>query len=140
MAAAASETNIGKVMATRRDEVFLATKSTSRTYDGVISNFNESLSRLQTDYVDLYQVHNIGTEDEVTALFTPDGNGKTAIDAFVQLRDEGKTRFIGITGHHDPDQLLAVLQHADAPNFDAILMPLNPSDWHRKTLSAGSSP
>ena len=74
----ASETNIGLVMASRRAEVFLATKSTSRTYSGVISNFNTSLSRLQTDYVDLYQVHNIGTEDDVTDLFTSDGLWKNS--------------------------------------------------------------
>ncbi|WP_319417187.1 aldo/keto reductase [Marispirochaeta aestuarii] len=128
----ASETNIGLVMASRRAEVFLATKSTSRTYSGVISNFNTSLSRLQTDYVDLYQVHNIGTEDDVTDLFTSDAYGRTAIDAFVQLRDEGKARFIGITGHHDPVQLLAVLTHEDAPTFDAVLMALNPADRHIK--------
>jgi uncharacterized protein len=126
----ASETNIGRVMATRRDEVFLATKSTSRTYAGVMSNFNTSLTRLQTDYVDLYQVHNIGTEDDVTELYTPDGNDKTAIDAFVELRDLGKARFIGITGHHDPAQLIAVMDHVGAPNFDAVLMALNPADWH----------
>ena len=128
-----SENNIGLVMQDRRQEVLLATKSRERTYTAVLNDFEESLIRLRTDYVDLYQVHNIGTASDVAELYQTDGSGRTAIDAFVRLRDEGRARFIGITGHHDPAQLLAVLEHSDpdAPAFDAILMALNPADWHR---------
>lgn len=129
-----SERRIGIVTEHRRNEVFLATKSRSRTYSGVMSDFNTSLSRLRTDYIDLYQVHNIGTTNDVHELFEEDGFGRTAMDAFARLRDEGKTRFIGITGHHDPTQLLSVLDRPSsdpsAPVFDAVLMALNAADRH----------
>lgn len=131
-----SETHIGQVMATRRHEVFLATKSGAKSYDDVLTSFDESVSRLQTDYVDLYQVHNIGTESDVSALYTKTA-GRSAIDAFARLRDEGRARFIGITGHHDPDQLLATLTHPDAPHFDAILLALNAADHHQKPFFGG---
>ena len=132
-----SETNIGRVMKYRRKEVFLATKSKERTYSKVLQDFDDSLNRLQTDYIDLYQVHNIGESSDVSELFAEDGNGNTAIDAFEQLRREGRegrpgAHYIGITGHHDPQQLLAVLNHDDAPAFDAVLMALNPADRHRR--------
>lgn len=128
------ERNIGEVMRTRRREVFLATKSREKTFKKVMDQFEESRNRLNTDYIDLYQVHNIGEPSDVSELFEKDSEGRTAINAFERLRDAGKVGSIGITGHHDPEQLLAVLNHPEAPAFDAVLMALNPADWHRRTF------
>lgn len=136
-----SETRIGQAIKEAgkpRRELFLATKSIRTSYSNVMSDFDNSLNRLQTDYVDLYQIHNVGPDyngfpaPNIGTLFNPDGQGRTAMDAFIRLRDEGRARFIGLTGHHDPDYLLDVLNHPQAPSFDAVLMALNPADWHTK--------
>jgi len=119
----ASETNIGLVMRERRDEVFLATKTQDRSYDGTLRLFEESLNRLQADYVDLYQIHGVRTEDDITNALNRDG----AVRAIERLRDEGVVRYIGITGHRDPDVLRRGISEYD---FDTILMTLNAGDIH----------
>ncbi len=118
-----SETNIGVVMRERRDEVFLATKTQDRSYDGTLRLFEESLNRLQTDYVDLYQVHGVRVEDDITSALGRNG----AVRAIERLRDEGAVRYIGITGHRDPDVLHRGISEYD---FDTILMTLNAADIH----------
>lgn len=118
-----SQTYIGEVMATRRDEVFLATKTHNRTRDGSLQLLEESLRLLQTDHLDLWQLHNITRTDQLDQIFGNDG----AIEALVQARDEGIVRFLGITGHYDPDVLLDGINRFD---FDTILMALNPADPH----------
>ena len=91
----ASETNIGLVMKERRDEVFLATKSHDYTYDGAMRLFENSLHRLQTDYIDLYQHHFLGGFGDLEQLRQ---NG-SAREAFEELKDEGVIGNIGVTGH-----------------------------------------
>jgi len=118
-----SQTYIGEVMATRRDEVFLATKTHNRTRDGSLQLLEESLRLLQTDHLDLWQLHNITRTDQLDQIFGSDG----AIEALMQARDEGIVRFLGITGHYDPDVLLDGINRFD---FDTILMALNPADPH----------
>jgi uncharacterized protein len=121
--AGTSERNIGRVLRKRRSEVFLATKTLDRTYDGTMRLAESSLRNLQTDTIDLYQVHSIETHEELDRIFAPDG----AIKAMERLRDEGVVRFIGITGHHDPQVLLrGITEYA----FDTILLPLNAADVH----------
>ena len=90
-----SEQRIGRVMRTRRNEVFLATKTHDRTYDGTLRLAEQSLKRLQTDHIDLYQIHNIRLHEDLDTVFSKNG----AIHAMERLRDEGVIRFIGITGH-----------------------------------------
>lgn len=118
-----SQTYIGEVMATRRDEVFLATKTHDRTRDGSLRLLEESLRLLQTDHLDLWQLHNVRTDEELDRIFGRNG----AIEAFQQARDEGIVRFLGITGHYDPAPLIRALNEFA---FDTILMALNPADRH----------
>jgi aryl-alcohol dehydrogenase-like predicted oxidoreductase len=118
-----SQTYIGEVLKTRRQEVFLATKTRDRTRDGSLKLLEESLRLLQTDHLDLWQLHNIQFMKELDQIFGKDG----AIEAFRKARDEKITRFLGITGHFDPDVLIEGLNRFE---FDTILMALNPSDPH----------
>lgn len=123
--AGGSEINIGIVMKERRDAVFLATKTHDRSYDGTMRLFEESLRRLQTDYIDLYQIHNVRVRNDVTRALGRNG----AVRAMERLRQEGSVRFIGITGHRDPDVLLKGIREYE---FDTILMSLNAADIHYK--------
>jgi aryl-alcohol dehydrogenase-like predicted oxidoreductase len=118
-----SQTYIGEVMKTRRTEVFLASKTHDRTRDGSLKLLEESLKLLQTDRLDLWQLHNVQTDAQLDAIFGKDG----AIEAMRKARDEKMVRFLGITGHFDPDVLLRGIQRFD---FDTILMALNPADRH----------
>ncbi len=118
-----SEKNIGKVMSYRRQEVFLATKSHDRTYDGTMRLFEQSLNRLQTDYIDLYQLHNLRLQSDLNRVFAPGG----AVAALKKLKEEGAIRFAGVTGHRDPDVLLRAIGEFD---FDCILLSLNAADIH----------
>jgi len=120
-----SETNIGSVMRTRRDEVFLATKTHDRSYDGTLRLFESSLNRLQTHRIDLYQVHNIRINSDVTDALGSDG----AVRAIERLRNEGAVHYVGITGHRDPEVLLWGIREYD---FDTLLMSLNAADIHYK--------
>jgi uncharacterized protein len=118
-----SQTYIGKVMASRRKEVFLASKTHDRTYDGSMRLLEESLRLLQTDHLDLWQVHRLGSDEELDRILAPDG----ALKAMEKARAEGMVRFAGVTGHYDPVPLMhAVTRY----NFDTILMALNASDPH----------
>jgi uncharacterized protein len=118
-----SQLNIGRVMKTRRNEVFLATKTHDRSYDGSMRLLEESLKNLQTDRLDLWQLHNVTTQAQVDQIFGPDG----AIKALEKARSEGMVRFLGITGHFEPIVLLEAIRRY---SFDAILMALNGADVH----------
>ena len=118
-----SQTYIGEVMKTRRKEVFLATKTRDRTRDGSLKLLEESLRLLQTDHLDLWQLHNISQLEELDQIFGKDG----AIEALAKARSERIVRFLGITGHFDPDVLIEGINRFD---FDTILMALNCSDTH----------
>jgi uncharacterized protein len=125
-----SQVYIGEVMATRRREVFLATKTHDRTRDGSLRLLEQSLKSLQTDHIDLWQLHNITTTTQLDQIFGAGG----AIEALQQARDEGTVRFLGITGHADPDVLIDGISRFD---FDTILMALNPADrYHLPFMDA----
>ena len=116
-----SEPVVGEVMRTRRDEVFLATKINNRSYDGVLDELKESLKKLQTDHVDLIQVHAVNAWADLEQVLAPDG----ALTALEEARDQGLVRFIGITGHARPDILgHALYQYA----FDTVLVALGIAD------------
>lgn len=119
----ASETHVGLVMKDRRSEVFLASKTGQRDYDGALRQLDISLKRLQTDHLDLWQFHNVQKMAEVERMFSADG----AMKAFLQARAEGRTRFIGVTGHYEPNVLLEVIRRAE---LDCILMAANAADRH----------
>jgi predicted aldo/keto reductase-like oxidoreductase len=117
-----SEEVYGAVLPPFRKNIFLTTKSPERSRKGAEADLEASLRALKTDYVDLWQIHQVSEMDEVEQIFAPGG----AIEAFEAAKKAGKCRFIGFTGHHDPAVHLAMLKHYD--KYDTILMPLNPAD------------
>jgi aryl-alcohol dehydrogenase-like predicted oxidoreductase len=124
-----SEKNIGKALHGDRHRVFLATKTHDRSRDGSLKLLDESLELLQTDHVDLWQIHNIQHQEEIERVFAADG----ALGALLQAREDGRARFLGITGHFDPAPLLEGLRRFD---FDCILMALNAADPHCRSFAA----
>lgn len=118
-----SQLNIGRVMKTRRGEVWLSTKTHDRTYDGSMRLLEESLKNLQTDHLDTWQLHNVQTMDQVNQIFSESG----AIKALEKARSEGVVRKLGITGHFEPLVLLEAIRRYP---FDSILMALNAADVH----------
>lgn len=119
-----SQTYIGEVMKTRRREVFLASKTHDRTREGSLRLLDESLRLLNTDHLDLWQLHNVRLDEQLDQIFGKDG----AIEALVKARDEKMVRFLGISGHFDPGVLARALRRFE---FDTVLVALNPADRHR---------
>lgn len=118
-----SQLNIGRVMKTRRKEVWLSTKTHDRTYDGSMRLLEESLKNLQTDHLDTWQLHNVQTMEQINQIFSPTG----AIKALEKAKSEGVVRKLGITGHFEP---LVLLEGIRRYPFDSILMALNAADVH----------
>ena len=114
-----SETNYGPVLARRRKEVFLATKTGDRTHDGTLRSVEQSLKRLQTDRVDLIQIHGISPTEDLDAWEKPTG----VLTALRKLRDQKVTRFIGLTGH---DSAMRLREAIERYEFDTLLTTLNP--------------
>jgi uncharacterized protein len=118
-----SEQYVGHVMKTRRNEAFLATKTKERTRDGSMRMIEKSLQLLNTDHVDLWQLHDVGLPEDVDAIFAKGG----AMEALIEMQDQKVVRFLGVTGHYRPEALIdAVNRH----NFDTILMAMNAADTH----------
>jgi hypothetical protein len=111
-----SETNIGEVMKTRRKECIIATKSHSRDYDGVMTDLEESLKELQTDKIDIYQVHELYPEEISTVM----GKGG-ALEAFKKAKDQGMIAFIGLTSHH----VSVMVEQMKTGEFDTVMFPFN---------------
>jgi aryl-alcohol dehydrogenase-like predicted oxidoreductase len=123
-----SEQYVGKVMKHRRAAAFLATKTKERTRDGSLRMIETSLKLLQTDHVDLWQLHDIGTMTDINEIFAKGG----AMEALLEARDQKIVRYLGITGHYRPDALIeAIHRHA----FDTILMAVNAADPHHYSFS-----
>jgi predicted aldo/keto reductase-like oxidoreductase len=116
-----SETRMGKALAGRRDKVFLMTKACTHGRDArtAMRQLEESLRRLKTDYLDLWQLHEVIFDDEPAKYFAPGG----AVEALDRARQQGKVRFAGFTGHKNPDLHLQMLAH-DYP-WDSCQLPLN---------------
>ena len=115
-----AEMRIGPWMPRERGRFFLGCKTQERTREAAWREMHESLKRLQTDSFDLYQFHAVTTMEDLDVITKKGG----ALEAFVQAREEGLTRFIGITGHgvDAPKIYLEALRRFD---FDSILFPLN---------------
>jgi aryl-alcohol dehydrogenase-like predicted oxidoreductase len=107
-----------------RAEIFLASKVHLRTRDEALRLLDDSLRRLHTDHLDLWQLHDLRDRQDLEEIFGPGG----ALEAAVQARAEGKIRFIGLTGHHDPAILLEAMRRHP---FDSVLCALNPADPRR---------
>jgi aryl-alcohol dehydrogenase-like predicted oxidoreductase len=126
-----SELRLAPWLATRRRDFFLATKTHERTGPAARAGLERSLQRLGVDHVDLIQLHNLVESDEWETAHGPGG----AIEALVQARDEGLTRFIGVTGHG----LRIAGMHArslERFDFDSVLLPLNWVLWSNPAYRA----
>ncbi len=124
-----SQRYIGQVMKRRRGETFLTSKTHDRTRDGSLRLLEESLRLLNTDHLDLWQLHRVSRAEELQQIFGRGG----AIEALQKARDEKMVRFLGVTGHTDPDVLVEALGRFD---FDAILLAINAADRHHLSFSA----
>lgn len=118
-----SEQYVGKVMAHRRNEAFLATKTRERSRDGSLRMIEKSLQLLQTDHVDLWQLHDVGVQANVDQIFAKDG----AMEALLEMQQQKVVRFLGVTGHFRPDVLMECIRRHP---FDTILMAMNAADPH----------
>jgi len=128
-----SEIRMGKALRDGyRQKVFLMTKCDGRTKAAATRQIDESLKRLQTDRIDLMQLHEVIRLEDPDRAFAPGG----AIEALVEARQAGKIRYIGFTGHKDPFVHLRMLETAAAHQFrfDTVQMPLNVMDAHFRSF------
>jgi predicted aldo/keto reductase-like oxidoreductase len=122
-----SEAYYGKALKERRKGIFLTSKSHARDKKGALRHLDETLKNMKTDYLDLWQVHDVRTEDDIEEIF----GSKGAFEAFVEAKEKGLTRFIGVTGHHDPLILRRCFEMFD---FDTVLLPVNPAEPFYKSF------
>ena len=126
-----AEERMGKALEGRRKDIYLMTKVDQRDAKGSRLTLEQSLRRLRTDYLDVWQFHGVSKTADLEQIFGPNGAMETAQKA----KQEWKVRFIGVTGHFDPEVHLAFVKHYD---FDTIQMPINVVDYHfrsfRKTV------
>lgn len=120
-----SERNLGRVLKDRRNEVFLASKTHDRTYDGSMRLLEQSLKNLQTDHLDLWQIHNVRMSeiDNLDRIFADNG----VLKAMLKARDEKIIKYIGYTGHEGPDVLNDLNSRFE---FDNVLVAINAADKH----------
>ncbi|WP_437524078.1 aldo/keto reductase [Sorangium sp. So ce726] len=104
-----------------REQVFLASKTHARDRDGALRLLDDSLRRLGTDHLDLWQLHDLRELEELDTIFGKRG----AIEAVEQARADGRVRHVGITGHHDPRILLEAMRRYPV---DTVLCAVNPAD------------
>jgi aryl-alcohol dehydrogenase-like predicted oxidoreductase len=128
-----SEAYYGKALKERRKDIFLASKSHARDKRGALAHLHETLANMRTDHLDLWQVHDVREEAEIAEIFGPRG----AIEAFIEAKQQGKTRFIGVTGHHDPSIIRICLERF---SFDTVLMPVNPAEPSYKSFQSDVLP
>ena len=117
-----SETRMGKLLIPKyRDVIYLMTKTTARNAQNARRHLEDSLRRLNTDYLDLWQVHAVKNPNDVDERIT---NG--VFEVMAEAKESGKVRHIGFTGHHQPEAHLRVLEKSDI--FDTCQMPINLAD------------
>ena len=112
-----SEERIGKAIAGRRDQVIIATKTGARDRAGALEHLDLSLTRLRTDYIDLWQFHGVSTGEDLERVLGPGG----AMEATQQAKEEGKVRHIGITSH----SLEIAMKATASGHFETVQFPFN---------------
>ncbi len=119
-----SESWLGMGLKGLREKAFLMTKVCTHGRDGslALQMLEQSLRRLQTDHLDLWQIHGVTFQNDPDLFIRKGG----AAEAMLKAKEQGKVRFFGFTGHKDPDLHLAMLDTGFP--FDAVQMPLNPFD------------
>jgi hypothetical protein len=128
-----SQRYIGTVMARRRNEAFITSKTHDRTRDGSLRLLEESLRLMHTDHLDLWQIHNVMRMDQIEEIFGAGG----AMEALTRAREEKMVRFLGITGHFDPAPLMEGIRRFP---FDTVLMSLNAADRHQSAFATDLLP
>lgn len=118
-----SETYLGKVLPPYRADLFLASKTAQRDRDSAWRELERSLQRLNTDYLDLWQLHHVSFAEELDQVLSKTG----AISALAEAQEQGLIRLIGITGHHDPSIIAEGLRRYP---FQTTLIPINAADIH----------
>jgi aryl-alcohol dehydrogenase-like predicted oxidoreductase len=121
-----AEERLGPALEPYRDSVFLACKTGERTREGAMAELHQSLQRLRTDHLDLYQLHAVTTLEEVERIMGSGG----AMEAFIEAREKGIIKYIGFSAHSE-EAALALLDRFD---FDSILFPLNWVCWYRSNF------
>ena len=115
-----AEARIGPWMPAHRDKFFLATKTEERTYDGAMRHLERSLELLQTDHIDLWQMHYLVNPQAWETAMGPGG----ALEAFIKAKEEGTVGFLGVTGH-DITVAQMHLRSLERFDFDTVLLPYN---------------
>ena len=118
-----SEQYLGKILPSYRSEIFLNSKTAARDRDGAWRDLERSLKRLNTDYLDAWQLHHVSFESELDEIFSSNG----AIKALEEAKEQKLVKFLGITGHHEPDIIAEGLRRYP---FDTTLVSLNAADVH----------
>ena len=121
-----SEIKLGLALSGKRDKVLIASKTLARTAEAMAADIAVSLRNLQTDVIDLYQMHNVKDQTTATAVLGPGG----ALEALRQARNRGVIRYIGVTGHR-PEILSILLQTGE---FDTVMFPYNPVETEAELL------
>ncbi|MGA2736067.1 MAG: aldo/keto reductase [Bryobacteraceae bacterium] len=131
-----SEERLGRALKGKRDRAVLMTKVCTHGRDKNLAmrQLEESLTRLQTDHLDVWQIHEVIYENDPDMIFAPNG----AAEALMQAKQQGKVRFVGFTGHKDPSIHLKMLSH-NFP-FDTVQMPLNCLDATFRSFEANVLP
>lgn len=102
-----------------RDAIFHTSKSAQRTREGALEELKQTLNRLNTSYLDLWQIHDVRDERDLDLISRKGG----ALEAFLEAKDMGLVKHIGVTGHHDPEILRQAVEQWP---LDSVLMPVNP--------------
>ena len=125
-----SEEKMGRALHAHRDRIHLASKALSRGAGGMRKELETSLRNLRTDMIDLYQVHSVGSLEELERILAPGG----AYGELAKAREEGKIRWIGVTGHSRP----VLFKAAGTGLFDTVQLPFNPieNEWEDEVLPA----
>jgi aryl-alcohol dehydrogenase-like predicted oxidoreductase len=118
-----SEDYFGKVLPPHRSKIFLASKTDKRDRDGAWRELERSLKRLNTDHLDLWQLHHVSFREELNTIFSSSG----AVKALEEAMQQKLVRFVGITGHHDPQVIAEGLRRYP---FHTTLIPVNAADKH----------
>jgi len=129
-----SETRVGKVMATRRKEVWLATKIPDRTRDGFMSRLEGSLKRLQTDHVDLVHIHDLRHADDLEKIEGPDG----ALKGLLEAKEQKMARFIGMTSHTEGAVLAQAIERHPLDCTQMALNPTGTGEFEKTALAAAN--
>jgi aryl-alcohol dehydrogenase-like predicted oxidoreductase len=116
-----SERHLGKGLKGNRDQVVIATKTKERTRDAALKDLDVSLKLLDTDHIDIWQLHDVGIQEDIDQIFGKGG----AIEALVQARDQKIVRHLGVTGRFRPEALIESISRFP---FDTILMAVNAAD------------